>query len=58
MNNRIAEVYFYKPKLEDLWFREAMMADPDTMSYNSAWGGTIPFPLDIPVRRSRKSGAN
>ena len=46
MNNRIAEVYFYKPKLEDLWFREAMMADPDTMSYNSAWGGTIPFPQE------------
>lgn len=43
MNNRIAEVYFYKPKLEDFWFREAMMADPDTMSYNSAWGGNNPI---------------
>lgn len=46
MKNRIAEVTFYKPHLEDLWFREAMMADPKTMSYNQAWGGTIPFPRE------------
>ena len=32
--------------MEDLWFREALLADPETMSYNSAWGGTIPFPRD------------
>ena len=32
-----------KPELEDLWFRESMMADIETMSYNDAWGGTIPF---------------
>ncbi len=37
---------FYKPHLEDLWFRQAMMADPETMSYNNAWGGTIPFPRE------------
>ena len=43
MNNRI-EVSLYKPHIEDLWFREAMMADPETMSYNNAWGGVIPFP--------------
>ena len=43
MKNRI-EVTFYKPQVEDLWFREAMMADPETMSYNQVWGGTIPFP--------------
>lgn len=35
-----------KPKLEDLWFRESMMADIETMSYNDAWGGTIPFPKE------------
>ena len=29
-----------KPELEDLWFRESMMADIETMSYNDAWGGT------------------
>ena len=36
----------YKPELEDLWFREEFMNDPDTMSYNNAWGGTIAFPKE------------
>ena len=36
----------YTPSLEELWFRQKMMADPQTMSYNRAWGGTIPFPED------------
>ena len=36
----------YQPALEDLGFRESLLADPDTMSYNSAWGGTIPFPRE------------
>ena len=35
-----------KPELEDMWFRESMMADIETMSYNDAWGGTIPFPKE------------
>lgn len=39
-------IILYKPKLEDLWFREQFMSDPETMSYNHAWGGTIPFPKD------------
>ena len=34
----------YKPTLQDLWFRQQFMADEATMSYNVAWGGTIPFP--------------
>ena len=34
------------PTLEDLWFRESLMADEETMSYNHAWGGTIPFPKE------------
>jgi len=34
------------PKLEDLWFRQKMMSDPATMSYNHAWGGVIPFPKE------------
>lgn len=46
MKNRISEVSFYKPQLEELWFRESLMADPETMSYNDAWGGTIPFPRE------------
>ena len=45
MKNRI-EVFFYKPYLEDLWFRQSMMADPETMEYNRVWGGTIPFPCE------------
>ena len=46
MENRITEISFYKPLIEDLWFRQALMADPETMSYNNAWGGTIPFPRE------------
>ena len=34
----------YVPKPEDLRFRETFMSDEETMSYNHAWGGTIPFP--------------
>ena len=36
----------YIPALEDLWFRREMLADPETMSYNHAYGGTIPFPQE------------
>ena len=36
----------YKPKIEDLWFRGQMLADPATMSYNEKWGGTISFPTE------------
>lgn len=34
------------PTLEEMWFRESLMADEETMSYNYAWGGTIPFPKE------------
>ena len=27
----------YTPKLEDLWFHQKMLADPETMSYNKDW---------------------
>ena len=37
-------IILYRPEREDLWFRERFMNDPETMSYNRAWGGTIPFP--------------
>ena len=36
----------YEPKYEDLWFRQRMLADEETMSYNHAWGGTIPWPKE------------
>lgn len=31
------QLELYIPKLEDLWFRQKMMADPETMSYNANW---------------------
>ena len=34
----------YEPRFEDLRFRRRMLEDEATMSYNRAWGGTIPFP--------------
>ena len=36
----------YEPQVEDLWFKEKMMGDEQTMSYNHAYGGTIPFPKE------------
>lgn len=39
-------ISLYKPTVSDLWFREKMMNDPETMSYNDLWGGTIPFPKE------------
>ena len=30
-------VELYIPKLEDLWFYQKMMSDPETMSYNANW---------------------
>lgn len=39
-------VELYKPNVEDLWFKEQMMSDEPTMSYNYAYGGTIAFPKE------------
>ena len=39
-----SRISLYTPALEDIWFRQLFMADGETMSYNRAWGGTIPFP--------------
>ena len=39
-------VTLYCPLVEDLWFKEKLMNDEETMSYNHAWGGTIPFPKE------------
>ena len=36
----------YRPKLDDLWFRQSLLADEATMAYNAAWGGTIDFPRE------------
>ena len=37
-------VQFYLPRYKDLWFRQKLLGDAATMSYNHAWGGTIDFP--------------
>ena len=34
----------HTPKYEELWFRQQLLADEETMAYNHAWGGTIAFP--------------
>lgn len=39
-------IKIYKPNIEDLWFRQSLIADEDTMSYNNVWGGTILFPKE------------
>ena len=31
------QLELYVPKLEDLWFYQQMMSDPETMSYNANW---------------------
>ena len=33
----------YIPEYKDLWFRQQMLNDEETMSYNHAWGGTVSF---------------
>ena len=40
------KLILYKPKLEDLWFRQMMLEDDETMSFNAHWGGAIPFPKE------------
>lgn len=37
----------YIPKYEDLFFRQKLISDPKTMSYNQKWGGTIDFPKEV-----------
>ena len=36
----------YIPEYNDLSFRQLMLSDEETMSYNKAWGGTIPWPRE------------
>ena len=40
-------VELYVPKLEDLWFYQKMMSDPETMSYKAPWGGCIDYPDEV-----------
>ncbi len=36
-------VRLHEPAFDELTFRQELLADPATMSYNHAWGGTISF---------------
>ena len=33
MEKRIFSIRLYKPKFEDLWFREAITSDPETVRF-------------------------
>lgn len=37
-------IKLYRPRLEELRFRQSLLGNPDTMAYNHAYGGTIDFP--------------
>ena len=39
-------ISLYEPLIDDLCFKSKMMGDSRTMSYNHAYGGTIPFPKE------------
>ena len=39
-------IELHRPSLNELSFRELMLSDEETMSYNRAWGGTVPFPME------------
>lgn len=36
-------IVLYKPELDELGFRQSLLGDAETMAYNHAYGGTIPF---------------
>lgn len=42
----MSELILYEPRLKDLWFKDKMLSDKETMSYNAKWGGAIGFPDD------------
>lgn len=42
----VDEITLHRPRLEELEFRRALLADPETMAYNHAYGGTIDFPRE------------
>ncbi len=39
-------IQLVKPAYEELLFRQQLLADAETMSYNKKWGGVIHFPPD------------
>lgn len=39
-------IQLYMPTFDDLWFRQKLLNDAETMSYNNAYGGVIDFSKD------------
>lgn len=39
-------IVLYRPELDELGFRQSLLGDAETMAYNHAYGGTIPFPRE------------
>lgn len=39
-------ITLHRPTMDELLFRQQLLSDPATMSYNHAWGGTIDFPQE------------
>ena len=39
-------IELYKPKIEDLWFKEQLLSCEETMAYNKRYGGCISFSSD------------
>lgn len=42
----MSAIVLYRPTIDELSFRRRLLADPATMAYNHAWGGTIDFPRE------------
>lgn len=42
----MSTITLYRPTMEELLFRQQLLADPATMAFNHAWGGTIDFPRE------------
>ena len=40
------KLILYRPRLEELDYRQSLLADPETMAYNHAYGGAIDFPRE------------
>jgi len=39
-------VKLYKPTMDDLCYRQSLIADKETMTYNEKWGGAIDWPCE------------
>ena len=39
-------VILHRPDLDELSFRQELLSDPATMSFNHAYGGTVAFPRE------------